>query len=189
MNKNIILAFLFLTMIIGGGYTLYKNVYTKNFSHPYPSADIRTCNTDIDKTFIKKQFKENWIYLISSPDYDINYFIEKKGIYPYQPQYEGKMQIKMLYVDNMPVGFIGYYMKNDLEGSILFVDIDKEHRGKRYAESLVKYAIADFASMGAEYVTLGTQKTNTSAQKLYERLGYKKVDTVGSFVEYRILLR
>ena len=149
---------------------------------------MNTCTSDAEKDFIRQQFKDNWIHLISSPDYDIEYFLNERGIYPFQPEYKGKMQIKVLYKDAVMVGFCAYYMKTPSEGSILFINVDKNHRGKRYGEELARYATQDLKRLGANFIRFSTKKTNMSAQKLYDRLGYQRTPSDEKHVGYRLSL-
>ncbi len=149
---------------------------------------MSNCTTHEEKDFIRQQFKDNWIHLISSPDYDIEYFLNQKGIYPFQPEYKGKMQIKVLSKDGVMVGFCAYYMKTPTEGSILFINVDKDNRGKRYGEELARYATQDLKRLGAQFIRFSTRDTNMSAQKLYDRLGYQRIPNDRGHVGYRLSL-
>ena len=171
----------------GAGYWWYTQgtsaVSEIHLSHGF---EMKTCATNEQKDFIRQQFKDNWINLITSPDYDIEYFLNERGIYPFQPEYKGKMQIKILYKDDKMVGFCAYYMKAPIEGTILFINVDKDQRGKRYGEELARYAMQDLRRLGAEYVHFSTGATNISAQKLYDRLGYQRIPSDKRHVGYRL---
>lgn len=188
MNKKWITISVLLISLIGFGGFWY---YTKNSSaHDMVSLgngfEMRTCLTDEEKDFVRKQFKENWAILIATPSYDIEYFLNKRGTYPFQTEYEGKMHIKVLYKDGVKVGFCSYYMKTPIEGAILFIDVDKDYRGKRYAEELMRYATADLKRLGAHYIRFSTLADNFSAQKVYDRLGYERINGDPGRVWYRL---
>lgn len=176
MIKKLLLAIV-ICGSMGAGYWWYMQsaTYESSFVELGNGLQIKTLSTEPEKDFIRKQFKENWVRLISSPDYDIEYFMGKRGAYPFQPEYEGKMQIKILYKDGQMVGFSGYHMKNETAGTIVFIDIDQAHRGKRYAEVLTRYVVADLKNLGAKFVYFSTGATNLSAQKVYDRIGYERV--------------
>ena len=125
-----------------------------------------------DEAFIKNEFKENWYTLIATPTYDVDFMLEKKAPNDREPQFFGKMAIKMLYEDNRPIGFITYYMQTSYQGDVLFLVIDKHHRGKRCGEKLLNYAFNELKKQGAKTVKIFTRTENTSAQKLYTRIGF-----------------
>lgn len=189
MIKKLVIVGL-LCASIGIGYWWYYSsanfVQNSSIMQLDNGFEMKTLSTEAEKDFIRKQFKDNWQHLIESPDYDIEYFMNKRGIYPHQPEYEGKMQIKILYKDDKMVGFTGYYMKSPTAGTILFINVDKENRGKRYGEVLTRYAIAGLKELGAKFVHFSTKVSNLSAQKLYDRVGCERLhDTDKYHVHYR----
>lgn len=186
--KRVLLA-VGVVLAVGGGYWWYMHKMPETSGIQLNAGfEMRTCNTDAEKDFIRQQFKDNWIHLITSPDYDIEYFLNERGIYPFQPEYKGKMQIKILYKERNPVGFCAYYMRTPTEGAVLFINVDKDQRGKRYGEELVRYATQDLKRLGAHFIRFSTRDTNTSAQKLYDRLGYERVPAGSKHVGYRLSL-
>jgi ribosomal protein S18 acetylase RimI-like enzyme len=84
---------------------------------------------------------------------------------------------------------VAYYLKSFYEGTILFLDVNKEFRRQHYAEKLLNYAISDLFDRGVSRVRLITRPTNTSARALYERNGFKQYDTDDTFVHYEKLTR
>lgn len=147
------------------GYQAIQNYYAQRGS-------IRSYATSQDEAFIKNEFKENWYTLIATPKYDIDFMLQKKAPNDREPQFFGKMAIKMLYEENRPIGFITYFMQTSYQGDILFLVIDKNHRGKRYGEKLLNYAFNELRKQGAKTVKIFTRTENTSAQKLYTRIGF-----------------
>ncbi|KAH6677761.1 N-terminal acetyltransferase C complex catalytic subunit MAK3 [Plectosphaerella plurivora] len=57
-------------------------------------------------------------------------------------------------------------------GYIAMLAVDSPHRGKGIATTLVKRAIDAMVSRDADEIVLETEETNTSAMRLYERLGF-----------------
>ena len=154
--------------LAAGTYYGYQAVQKYTAEH----GAIRSYGAVQDEAFIKNEFKENWYTLIATPTYDVDFMLEKKAPNDREPQFFGKMAIKMLYEDNRPIGFITYFMQTSYQGDILFLVIDKHHRGKRHGEKLLNYAFDELKKEGARTVKIFTRTENTSAQKLYTRIGF-----------------
>lgn len=138
------------------------------------------------KGFIKRQFKENWYWLISSPDYDVDHMLDTGTPHTYEPQYAGKLKTVVLQDETgTPAGFGSYYMRAPGVGDILFIEVDQNFRGKRYAGKIVEHALDDLKKMGAKVVKMATRTDNLKAQKVYERLGFPIVNKSNGFVHYR----
>lgn len=148
-----------------GGYQAYQQ-------YAGEQGTIRSYKTKEDEQYIKKEFEDNWYTLIANPSYDVDFMLQKKAPNEREPQYFGKMAIKMLYQDSRPIGFITYYMQTSYQGDILFLVIDKNFRGKRYGEKLLNYAFEEMKKEGAKTVKIFTRTENTSAQSLYTRMGF-----------------
>jgi len=147
------------------GYKAYQNYASE-------TGEIRTYKTKQDEQFIKQQFADNWYTLIPTPSYDVDFMLEKKAPNKREPQYFGKVSIKMLYHDDRPIGFITYYMETSYQGHIHFLVIDPAFRGKHLGEKLLNYAFGELKKQGARTVTVFTRTENTSAQRLYTRTGF-----------------
>ena len=132
-----------------------------------------------------KQFKQYWYLLISSPDFDVDFVFSHRAPNKREPQYFGKMDIKVLFQGNDPVGFVTYYLKSPHQGEILFLVVGEAFRGKRYGEVLLKHAFDALQKRGARVVKLVTRVENLAAQKLYVRMGFKEVERKYGFVYYR----
>ncbi len=150
------------------------------------SIEMLPYDASRDKEFIKQQFKENWYLLISSPDYDIDHMLDTRSPHKLDIKHLGSLIIKVLYYNNQPAGFGACYMDSKTRGDILFVEVAKEFRGKKLAESIVKTQIEDLKKEGALSVKLATRTDNKSAQKLYLRLGFKETHRSNEHVYYRI---
>lgn len=150
------------------GYGCYQLYHHYTAEH----GEIRSYQTKEDEQYIKKEFEDNWYTLIANPSYDVDFMLNKKAPNEREPQYFGKMAIKMLYHDNRPIGFITYYMQTSYQGDILFLVIDKNFRGKRYGEKLLNYAFDKMKKEGAKTIKIFTRTENTSAQRLYTRMGF-----------------
>jgi ribosomal protein S18 acetylase RimI-like enzyme len=117
-------------------------------------------------------FKENWYWLISSPDYSPEFMLSQRAPNNREPEYFGKLKIDVLRDHGKLVGFVTYYLKNPFEGWILFLAVKEEYRGKGYAKALMKHALNQLKKMGALKAHLLTRINNTNAQSLYRSLGF-----------------
>ena len=142
-------------------------------------------NPQRDKPFIEKQFKENWYWLISSPEYDIHDMLDTRSPNKYEPQNRGKLSVKVLYKEGTPVGFVTYYMQSTIKGHLFILGVDKQQRKKGYGTELSNYAFAELKKMGAKVISFVTRINNPGAQKLYTSLGFKETYRDDIFVHYR----
>ncbi len=52
--------------------------------------------------------------------------------------------------------------------------VSSEHRQQKYGEALLQYAVQFSKESGARNLSLQTAITNTSAQRLYEKMGWRR---------------
>lgn len=62
---------------------------------------------------------------------------------------------------------------------------DPRQRGRGYARALMLYLIDHYRAQGVHRLTLETARTNTTAQRLYESLGYRRDEV---FLTYHYVL-
>ncbi len=77
-----------------------------------------------------------------------------------------------------PIGTIQGLRSAELEGSIQNVGVIPEFRGQGIAKQLLHYSLHGFLSAGCRKVTLEVTTHNTSAIRLYERVGFRTAKTV-----------
>ena len=77
-------------------------------------------------------------------------------------------------IDNKVVGYANFYLIRD-EVQVLNIAIDPASRGKGYAASLMKHAIALLKERKAEDFYLEVREGNASALRLYQKLGFRKI--------------
>lgn len=116
--------------------------------------------------------------------------IERAHAFLRERLYLGESMIFLAYVDEKPIGFTQLYplFSSTFTARIWLLNdlyVVPDMRGQRIGEQLILRA-ADFArSFGANKLTLATQTTNLSGQKLYERVGFVR-DT--EFYHYALKL-
>lgn len=74
--------------------------------------------------------------------------------------------------DENIIGYGGMWIILD-EAHITNIAITPAHRGQRLGELLLRHMMNAAKAKGVERITLEVRVSNTSAQKLYERLGFK----------------
>ena len=178
MKKRTIkyIALILLLSIAGVGTTLY-------YRQSHEVGPIYVFNEDRDTQSILDIFKSDWYWLVASSDYSPRYMLTYRA--PNQnPLDRGKLIIKVLREQEEFIGFTAYYKKSPTVWQLLFVAVKDAMRGKRYGETLVRYALEDMRSKGACRVELVTRTTNLSAQKLYLRMGFKETEREEGYVYF-----
>ena len=133
-------------------------------------------------------FDRNWRWLMpyEKETYDSNYlpYVFEHRAPHGDPAKQGKINVMTIRQDNKVIAFVAYYMKTRTSGFLLFVAVDNAHRGKKYGEYLVRYAIDKMIKLGAKQVQLLTRIDNIPAQKVYRRVGFTETTRDGEFVYY-----
>lgn len=188
MNKKIVM--LGLTIGCVGGWYYYSSYQHKSVSFVTQKTvsdlalDMRDYEERRDHHFVHELFKNDWYILLSSPTYDVDYMLREHAPNSYEKQYVGKMPVKIMFVENKPVGLTSYYMRNEHLGHILFIIVDKNARGKGYSKQLVAYAEQELLKMGAKVIKIDTREENLIAQKLYTGFGYSEKSRDHGFVTF-----
>ena len=170
MTKKLIKITAILLALSFGGYAFY-------YYFPQPSVVqttdlIQDYNAARDTQEILDIFKQDRYWLLSSPDYSPEHMLQTSSPNKDDARYFGKLSIKVLREADKFVGFVAYYMKNFFIGTVLFLDVKPEFRGKGYAQQLMRYAIEQLKKKGASIVTLVTRSENHSAQAVYKKMGF-----------------
>lgn len=142
------------------------------------SLIIKKASTEDDILTIEALGREIWHEHYDSiiGENQVNYMLEK-----FQSKEAVSKQINsdtiylLAYYDDIPAGYSAY----KLEESKTFLSkiyILKEYRGKRIGASLLNEIIK--ASAGKESIYLTVNKYNENSIKVYEKLGFKTVDSV-----------
>ncbi|HHF98591.1 MAG TPA: ribosomal-protein-alanine N-acetyltransferase [Candidatus Aerophobetes bacterium] len=72
------------------------------------------------------------------------------------------------------VGYIGYWKVHD-EAHIVTFAVHPLYRRKGFGKALLNYVLEEAKKRGIKRATLEVRETNYAAQKLYEKVGFKKV--------------
>lgn len=180
-SKGKVLVIALLLAGLGGiGYVTYQA--TQECSIRAPLYEFEEERDAVD---ILEIFDQDWYWLVADDDYSPEFMLKYRA--PKQdPLYAGRMHIKVLREQDEFVGFVSYYMKTNTLGFLNFLAIKPEFRGKRYADQLMRYAIDDMKRMGATRIDLITRPSNTSAQKVYNRMGFVLTRQDGDYVSFSL---
>lgn len=170
-------------LFLGGGITYYYFISSSKQSVAIVSG-ISDFSDQRDTAHIIDIFNKDRYWLVSSPDYDPYHMLSTRSPNKREDKYFGKMTIKVLYQDSQFIGFVAYYLKNMIEGFILFLAVKQEFRGKRYGPQLMEYALNDLKQKGAAFARLVTRTSNLKAQAVYNRLGFKETERDADYVYY-----
>ena len=170
MTKKLIKITAILLALSFGAYALYY--YFPQPTTAVTTEQIQDLNEAHDTQDILEIFKQDRYWLLSSPDYSPEHMLSTKSPNQTDDRYFGKLSIKVLREGGNFIGFVAYYMKNFFIGSVLFLDIKPEFRGKGYAQKLMRYAIDELKKQGASIITLVTRTENHAAQAVYKKMGF-----------------
>jgi ribosomal protein S18 acetylase RimI-like enzyme len=134
-----------------------------------------------DKQSVKNVFHDDWKLLyygdmdtISETDFNVDFMLDNRSSSQYVRQ--SNLILKVLREHGQTVGFLAYYPKSHYWWHMLFLIIDKEHRGRGYAAKLVQFFIDDAVARGALKLTTFTRLVNTPARAVYEgKFGFKDI--------------
>jgi len=73
--------------------------------------------------------------------------------------------------------------KNVKVGHIISIAVDPAYRRRKIGSSLMKESLGRFRRMGARWVYLECRVSNATAQKFYEKLGFRKVEIISGYYE------
>lgn len=184
MRKRVLGAVLLAGAMLVSG--IVFNAYRASSIASTYSDTFRLCQTPEQRAFVESVFKDNFSLLTVNPDHDFEVMLQKRSPNRHEAKYFGKMDTVIMYQDQMPVGFISYYMKQSFKGHILFLAVDKQFRRQGYAHKLIQFALDQLKKQGAQVVNICTYDFNTAAQKLYtEQFGFIKENQEGQFIHYR----
>ncbi|MCL5874862.1 MAG: GNAT family N-acetyltransferase [Candidatus Dependentiae bacterium] len=185
--KNKIRLLIALAISIGLGAVVSGLIY-KNYTHIQEEKDIYPYDAARDEADIHQLIKNNWYWLIATPDYyfkdKIDFILHNMAPSMYEPRYFGKLQINVMRKDSNFIGFVAYYKKSFYVGQVLFLAVDEKYRGKRYAQILLDSALENLKNDGCQLARLPTRTTNFKAQSVYKRAGFTEYDRDEGYVYY-----
>ncbi|MGL6298141.1 MAG: ribosomal protein S18-alanine N-acetyltransferase, partial [Methanobacteriaceae archaeon] len=86
-------------------------------------------------------------------------------------------------INDLVVGYIVFWIRNDDEGHIISLATDKKYRRLGVASQLVNQAIYNFKNFNINFVTLEVRSSNISAIEFYKSLGFTKKEFMESYYE------
>ncbi len=188
MNKNNKLRLLLVLALVVGGLSIIGGLYYKRHTHVQQQEDIYEYNAARDENDVHRLIKDNWHWLIATPDYyfkdKIDFILHNMAPSMYEPRYFGKLKIKVMRKDDQLIGFVAYYKKSFYVGQILFLCVDEKYRGKRFAQILLEAALEELKKEGCQLARLPTRTTNLKAQAVYVRSGFTEYERDEGYVYY-----
>ncbi len=161
-----------LIALIGGSY------YGLSYIKKSRINDGLVCYNDLrDRPFIKQLFKDNWYLLTADPNSDVDFVFGTLSPNTHEAKYFGKMDITMMFENNVPAGVVTYYMLTKALGRVVYLAVDEKFRGKGYGEKLLRYACDQLKAKGALSVKLFVRSENARARKLYEKVGFEPAES------------
>lgn len=113
--------------------------------------------------------------------------IDREAFNPKNPSFDMYVYLTYgsdIFVADIGKKIVGYVVTMDLDqfrGKIVSIAVKKEFRGSGIGEYLMKRAIERLKEKGKKEISLEVRVSNKIAQKLYEKLGFKIVETIPSY--------
>ncbi|MDI9642056.1 MAG: ribosomal protein S18-alanine N-acetyltransferase [Archaeoglobaceae archaeon] len=113
--------------------------------------------------------------------------IDREAFNPKNPSFDMYVYLTYgsdLFVADIGNKIVGYVVTMDLDqfrGKIVSLAVRKEFRGSGIGEYLMKRAIERLKEKGKKEIALEVRVSNKIAQKLYEKLGFKIVETIPGY--------
>lgn len=113
---------------------------------------------------------------LKSYEYSPEYMLTHMSLFPSYP--DNSLRIFVYRRLGKPVAFITY-RKDGNRGNIDFLAVDENHRGRGYAEQLLKY-IFEYARQqkDTDMIEIFVLADNIAAQKLYHKLGFSRLPQI-----------
>lgn len=113
--------------------------------------------------------------------------IDREAFNPRNPSFD--MYIYLTYGSDIFVAdigkkIVGYVVTMELDklrGKIISLAVKKEFRGSGIGEYLMRRAIERLREKGKKEIALEVRVSNKIAQKLYEKLGFKILETIPNY--------
>ncbi len=153
---------------------------------PYVIYEVGDDERDINDIL---QLFQDELYALTTADYeDVYNKLMRRSYDVHDPSKDGSMPYYIMREKGTDkfMGFVAIHRLNFMKGKILFLAVKPEFRGRRLAGDFVKFAFKKFKEMGMKKGMLTTRVDNKSAQRAYEREGFKQYAVHDGFVYYEI---
>jgi ribosomal protein S18 acetylase RimI-like enzyme len=90
------------------------------------------------------------------------------------------VRILLASVDGEPAGILSLGWVSTLTGKKAFIDdvvVDQRHRGRGIGEALMREALNQARALGVKSVELTSRPSREAANRLYQRIGFRKRET------------
>ena len=89
----------------------------------------------------------------------------------------------MFYLSEIESGVVGYILVliKRRDAKLYSIGVDKTHRGKRIANSLLSFATSELLELGFKKILLEVRTDNHGAILLYKKSGFKTIKTIKGF--------
>lgn len=174
------------SIAVGSGITYWAmhNKGAVGTDKPYVLYEFKGDERDIKD--VEKMFERDLYWLTTRDYYDVRGMMLKRSSDYDDPSKDGDLTVYIMRdkaTDGL-IGFTAYLRLSFYKGKILFIAVNPEFRGMRYAGELVKFDFDQFKKMGMIKGMLTTRVENAAARKAYEREGFKEYMIHDGFVYY-----
>lgn len=86
-----------------------------------------------------------------------------------------KQHIVIYCIDSQPIGFVRVFDLGNSAGMIAQIAVVEEHRCKGFGEKLLNHGIELLKEADVKVLLVDTMADNVTAQKMYDKAGFKKI--------------
>ena len=165
---------------------LGRMLYKKSNVSERPYALYEFTGDERDVRDVEKMFERDLYWLTARDEYDVRAMMMRRSSDYDDPAKDGDLTIYLMRdkATDALIGFTAYLRLSFYKGKILFVAVNPEFRGKRYAGELVKFDFDQFRKMNMIKGMLTVRTENKAARAAYEREGLKPYAEHDGFMYY-----
>jgi RimJ/RimL family protein N-acetyltransferase len=172
--------------VIAGVTCLSWMLYKKSAVSEKPYRLYEFTGDERDVRDVEKMFERDLYWLTARDEYDARAMMMRRTSDYEDPAKDGDLAVYLMR-DNATdalIGFTAYLRLSFYKGKILFIAVNPEFRGKRYAGELVKFDFDQFRKMNMIKGMLTVRTENKAARTAYEREGLKPYAEHDGFMYY-----
>jgi ribosomal protein S18 acetylase RimI-like enzyme len=165
-------------------YTVQENrqVQDKVFN-AYSTAEVVPLDLARDTKAVLDLFRTNMYWLCADPNCTAEQLLAYVVQLSKSPEID-QLIIKVLRHQGQCAGFIAYQLESADQGKILLLAVPEQARGKGHGMTLIQHAFDALANRGVKDIVLDTSVDNVTAQRLYQRAGFKNLGVHPDFEKH-----
>jgi len=159
-----------------------RQVQDKVFN-AYSTAEVVPLDVARDTKAVLDLFRTNMYWLCADPhctaEQLLRYVVQLSKSHSID-----QLTLKVLRHQGQLAGFIAYQRESADQGKILLLAVPEQARGKGHGMVLIQHAFDALTQQGVKDIVLDTSVDNVTAQRLYQRAGFKNLGVHPDFEKH-----